>query len=440
MKGGVISKINPQASGIDIGSEHIFVGIEDEEVISFSTFTSSYLKAIEYLKENNITTVAMEATGVYWYTLYDLIEAAGIKVQLVSGREVRNIPGRKSDVADSLWIQGLHSFGLLHACFIPDETTRELRTYCRLRQNFLNAATREIQHMQKAFDCMNVKLHNVISELTGASGMRIIKSILSGERNPEKLALLCESSILKKKKELIIDSLEGNYRRDYLFILRQAVDGYEYYQMKMNECDKEIQILLESITNKMEPPTETRKTKRIRHNAPRIDNLGEHLMKITGGKDPSRITGLTDKTLLGVLAETGTDFSHWPTYKHFTSWLCLSPGKSQSGKNAKINKKKKKGHTIAGQYFRQAAYSLIRSKNSILGAFYRRMKARKGVKIALKATARKIAVLFYLIMTKGIDYVEQGMEVYEAKIKAQRLRNLEKQAKHFGLSLIPANP
>ena len=437
MNESIISKINPNGAGIDIGSEYIFIGIENQEVKSFPTFTHSYQNAIEYLKTHNITTVAMEATGVYWFALYELLEEAGIKVCLVNGREVRNVPGRKSDVADCQWLQSLHSYGLLHPCFIPDEVTRQLRTYSRLRQDHLSLSTQHIQHIQKVFDSMNIKLHNVISQITGVSGMRIIKAILSGEKNPEKLAMLCENSILKTKKELVIKSLTGNYRKEYLFALRQAVDGYEFYQNRMSECDKEIQKLLEEITKDRMNPPDIKKPKQIRHNVPQIDNLHELLMKLTGGKDPSQITGLTDKTLLEILSETGTDFSKWETEKHFTSWLCLAPGMHQSGKRDK--KKKKRGHTKAGQIFRQAAYSLNKSNKTALGAFYHRVKANKGAKIAIKATARKMAVLFYNIMTMGIEYVERGIIAYHEKMKEQQLKRLEKQARHFGLALRPMN-
>jgi transposase len=437
MNSASISKINPNCAGIDIGSEYIFIGIENKKVVSFPTFTNSYIKAIEYLKENKITSVAMEATGVYWFALYDLIEQTGIEVCLVNGREVKNVPGRKSDVEDCQWIQQLHSFGLFRPCFIPDDITRQLRTYSRLRQDHLYLSTQHIQHMQKAFDLMNIKLHNVISQVTGVSGMRIIKEIISGNHNPEKLASLCEDSILKKKKDLVISSLYGNFREDYIFLLSQAVDAYEFYQQKMFECDKKIQELLELITINTPTPPEIKPPKHIRHNAPQVDNLHEMLMKLTGGNDPSRITGLTDKTLLELLAETGTDLSKWKTEKHFTSWLCLAPGKHQSGKRNK--KKNKRGHTKAGQIFRNATFSLARSKYSAISAFYHRIKSKKGAMVAIKATARKIAILYYNVMTKGIEFVEKGILAYQQKVKEQQLKRLHQQAKQLGLKLLPMN-
>lgn len=430
-----IRKINHTAAGIDIGASDIFIAIENKPVVSFPTFTENYLQAIDYLKQNKITTVAMEATGVYWFPLYEMIEQSGIEVYLVNGRAMRNVPGRKSDVQDCQWLQELHCYGLLRRCFIPDDFIRQLRTYSRLRQDHLSLATQHIQHMQKAFDSMNIKLHNVISQINGTSGMRIVKAIVFGVRNPNELASLCEDSILKKKKDLVIASLKGNFREDYIFSLSQAVDAYEFYLQKAIQCDKKIEELLNRLTKDKDEPKIIKPPKTIRHNAPQIDNLHLLLMKLTGGKDPSQVTGLTDKTLLELIAETGTDLSRWKTEKHFTSWLCLAPGKHQSGKKNK--NRNKKGHTKAGQIFRNAAYALTKSKYTAIGAFYHRLKVKKGPLIAIKATARKIAILYYNVMTKGIEFVEKGITAYQQKVKEQRLKYLQKQAKHLGYNLSP---
>lgn len=430
-----LQKIYPHSAGIDIGTEKIFIGIEDKEVKQFSTFTDDYIKVISYLKENNITHVAMEATGIYWYSLYDMIEQSGINACLVNPREVKNVPGRKSDVADCQWIQQLYSFGLLRACFIPEDSIRQLRTYIRLRNDHISLASQHIQHMQKALDSMNIKLHNVISKINGISGMRILKAIIQGERDPEILVKLCEESILKTKKSLVISSLKGNFRDDYVFSLKQAVNLYGFYQQQILECDKQIELLLSEITKDKPVPENITPAKRIRHNPPQIDKLHEKLMQLTDGKDPSQITGLTDKTLMEAIAETGIDLkANWKTEKHFTSWLCLSPSKHQSGKSNK--KRKKKGNTKAGQIFREAAYSIANSKYSALSGFYRRIKAKKGGLIANKATARKIAVIYYNIMTKGSDYVEQGLIQYHEHFKEQQIKRLQKQANYFGLQLI----
>lgn len=436
MKEQILSKVFPNSAGIDIGSEKIFIGIEGKEVKNFSTFTSDYLKTIEYLKENNIESVAMEATGVYWIALYDLLEQAGIKVFLVNPREVKNVPGRKSDVADCQWIQQLHSLGFLRPCFIPEDIIRQIRTYTRLRQDHISLATQHILHIQKALDLMNVKLHNVISEIVGKSGLRILRAIVSGNHDPIKLANLCDDSILRNKKDLVIASLKGNFRDELIFSLKQALDAYDFYQRQVLDCDKKIQALLELINQDKPNPPAITKAKHIRRNEPHIDNLHEHLFKLTGGKDPSQIVGLSDKSFLELIGETGLDLTKWKTAKHFTSWLCLSPTKHQSGKSNK--KTKRKGHSKAGQIFRNAAYAIASSKYSALTAFYQRMKARKGKLAANKATARKIAVLYYNVMTKGIEYVEKGLNAYQQKFKEQQIMRLKKQAKHLGFQLITA--
>ena len=342
-----LHKLNPHCAGIDIGSEFIFIGIEEAEVASFGTFTDDYLTAIAYLKEHAITAVAMEATGVYWITLFDMLEAAGMTVTLVNGKQVKYVPGRKSDVADCQWLQQLHSFGLLRPCFIPDEVTRQLRTYTRLRTDHLSMASSHIQHMHKALTLMNIKVQNVISQIHGASGMRMMHAIVQGERNPERLADLCERSILNTKRNRVIASLKGNFKAEHLFALKQALCAYEFYQKQITECDKQIEALLNDHTNDLPTPPQITPPKDIRHNPPQIDGLHTKLMKMTGGNDPSRITGLTDKTLLELLGETGTNLQeHWATEKHFASWVALAPAIHQSGKSNR--RKRIKKHSRAG--------------------------------------------------------------------------------------------
>lgn len=427
--------VHPNCAGIDIGSEKIFIGVENKEVVSFGTFTDDYLKAIAFLKEHNIIHVVMEATGIYWITLYSMLEQAGFKVRLVNGREVKYLPGRKSDVADCQWLRQLHTYGLLRASYVPEDTIRELRTYTRLRKDHIEMASTHIKHMQKALELMNIKLHNVISKINGVSGIRIINAILNGQRDPEVLVEYCEASILKKKRDKVIASLKGNYKQEYIFALKQAKQAYEFYQSQIEECDKQIENLLIKMTKDLPIPNKISHPKPIRHNKPKIDNLHLKLMTLTNGKDPSMITGLTDKSLLELLSETGVNLKEtWPTSKHFTSWLKLAPGKHQSGR---VNKKRKlKAHTKAGQIFMEAAFSVSNSKYTALSGFYKRIKAKKGFKLALKATARKIAVFYYNIMTEGVEYVEEGLDKYQQRFRKQQLRRLKKQAKYFGLKLV----
>lgn len=430
-----IKVINQHAAGIDIGSREIFIALPNGEVKSFGTFTSDFKTAVEYLRTNNIKTVAMESTGVYWITLYDMIEQAGINVCLVKSTMIKNVPGRKTDVSDCQWIQQLHSYGLLRASFIPDDQTRKLRAYVRLRKTNIRLASDHIRRAQKALDLMNIKLHFVISQINGISGLRIINAILAGERNPQKLVELCDKQILKSKRQQVIDSLEGNFRVEHLFALRQAVDGYEFYQKQTYQCDKEIEKLLNEINKDKPAPSNIKKPKPIRHNKPNIDNLHTNLMKMTRGNDPSQITGLTDSTLLQIIAEVGTDMSKWKTEKHFTSWLGLAPNTHQSGTSFK--KRKIRNSSNAGQIFRIAAQTLVLSKKNAIGAFYRRIQSKKGKLTAMKAAARKIAVCYYNVMTKGIVYVEYGIQQYEQKIKEQRLKYLQRQAKQYGFTLSP---
>jgi transposase len=432
-----LQKINPICAGIDIGSETVFVSVEAQEVMSFGTFTDDYLKLIAYLKEHHIQQVVMEATGVYWMTLFDMLEVSGFAVTLVNGKQAKSLPGRKSDVVDCEWLRQLHSYGLLRPCFIPDELTRELRAYTRLRADHLSMASSHIQHMHKALTLMNVKVQNVISQLHGVSGMRIMRAIVKGNRNPEELADLCESRILNTKRERVVASLKGNFKPEHLFALKQALAAYDFYQHQISECDKQVEALLKAHTDQMPTPPKLTPAKPIRHNAPQVDSLHIKLMKMTAGNDPSQITGLTDKTLLELLAETGTNLQeHWPTEKHFASWVALSPTMHQSGKSNKRRIIKKRSRT--GQIFREAALSISASKKSALSSFFRRMRSRKGFRHALKATARKIAVLFYRIMTMGLPFVEHGIQKYEQKLQQQQLQSIRKRAKALGFVLSPA--
>jgi transposase len=435
---GKLEKINPDAAGIDIGSEKIFIAIEGQDVRSFRTFTTDLQQAVKYLQENQVSSVAMEATGVYWVVLYDLIEESGIQAILVNPMETKNVPGRKTDVQDCQWIQQLHSYGLLRKSFIPEQKIRELRLYVRLREDNIEMASAHVQHMQKALIMMNIRLHEVISQIQGASGLKIIRAILSGERNPEKLALMCSKQILNHKHADVIESLRGNYKTEQLFALQQALDGWTFYHQQIEGCDKQIEGLLSTLTENKPPVKNLSKAKAIRHHKPEVKNLHEKMSQILEGKDPTVLPGITDYTLMQLIAETGTDFNQWPSAKHFTSWMGLAPGKNTSGKMTK--RSKKNITTRSAQIFRKAAQSLLQSKHIALGAFARRIKSKKGPMIAIKATARKLAVMFYNLMTKGLDYVEQGVKQYEEQYRTQMTRFLTKKAAQLGFAIVPLEP
>jgi hypothetical protein len=374
----------------------------------------------------------MEATGVYWNILYEILEEAGIDVWLVDGRQTKQVPGRKTDVKDCQWIQQLHSYGLLNRCFVAEADVKELRSYQRLREDHIRSSSMHVNHMQKSLTEMNIRLKEVLSQIHGVSGLAMIEAILRGERNKETLLKLCHSSVIKNKKEEILKSLNGRYTQSGLFALQQAYDGYNFYQRQILQCDQMIDEIIKKMgkedkTDKDQKPKKVRKP--IRHNKPNIEDLGKYLINIFGGKDATVLSGVTDYTWLQLLSETGYDLSRWATEKHFTSWAGLSPGQHWSGKMRK--NKKKAGRPKAGQIFREIAQSIITSKYIALGAFGRKLRARKGPSIAIKAMARKLAVLYWRIMVKGLDYVENGIQKYEDQLLAQRQKTLLRLAKEL---------
>ena len=412
-----LHKIRPHAAGIDMGSEEFFLAIEGQPVRRFETFTQGLVEAVAHLKAHHIDTVAMEATGVYWIPLFEHLEAASIEVCLVNGAHVKRVPGRKSDVLDCQWLQQLHSYGLLSSGFIPDESIRRLRQYWRLRQDHIEMAATHIQHMQKALELMNLKLHKVISQLTGKSGLRIIEAILAGERDPARLVELCDGRIKKHKRDRVMAALEGHYKDEQVFALRQGYAGWCFYQQQIKQCDAALAAWL------------------AEHTADLPDLHGQ-VMKLTGGTDPTVLPCINDRTLLALVAETGTDLSRWPTEKHFSSWLGLSPRTDQSGKRRR--KRRVKHANRAGQIFRESARSLAQSKYLALGGFYRRVRARHGAAVAVKASARKLSVLYYRLMRYGVAYVEHGLAAYEQQYREQRIASLRKQAKVLGLQVVTA--
>jgi len=431
-----MEKMHFHAAGIDIGSRKVFVGFEGHPVRSFETFTSDLVSLKDYLLSHSVNTVAMEATGVYWYVLHDILLDAGLDVWLVDGRQTRQLPGRKTDVKDCQWIQQLHSYGLLNRCFVSEGHIKELKSYQRLREDHLRSAAMHIQHMQKALIEMNIRLPEVLSQIHGASGMAMIEAILKGERSADKLFSLCHKKIRESKGEEILKALQGHYTAQGLFALGQAYKGYEFYQDQILECDSQIDGVLQRINSdkQLPPGTGGGKRKPIRHNKPNIDGLGDHLLKIFDGKDATRLPGITDYNWLQLYTEVGSDLSRWPSEKHFTSWLALSPGHDRSGKK---NKSKSKGKTTVGQIFKQMAHGLLNSKHIGWGAFARRLRGRKGPAIAIKATARKLAAQYWRLMVKGADFVEKGLQGYESIIKQQKQRRLEKLALELNMELVP---
>jgi transposase len=438
----MLNQIHPHAAGIDVGSTKIFVALPGEPPSCFDTFTAGFEAARDHLRERAVSTVAMEATGVYWLALYEVLEAAGIEVCVVNGAHARNLPGRKSDVSDSQWLAELHAHGLLRPSFVAPEEVRRLRSYQRLRDDHIEMASAHVLHMQKAFELLNIKLHHVISSLTGASGLRIVRAILDGERDAQKLALLCDERILKTKHERVLLSLQAVWRSEHLFALRQGLEGWEFYQTQIAACDREIERILTEMAAVRPPlpptpaaPGSRRPKARGSANAPQIPELHGKLLALTGGKDLNVLPGFSDYTLLRLIGEVGTDMSRWKSAAHFTSWLCLTPRKNQSGKRARRTRGRPK--TRAAQILRVAARAVGNSKYLALGGFYRRIRGRADAAVANVATARKLGVLFYNCLRYGLDYVEQGLAHYEEQFKQRTVQRLNHTARKLGFILSP---
>jgi transposase len=353
----------------------------------------------------------MEATGVIWINPHDFLRGEGFDVTLFHGAHARNLPGRKSDVQDCQWHAMLHSHGLLQPCFVPPERILKLRSFCRLREDHLSMAAAHIQHMQRSLDLLNVRVHNVISQLHGVSGLRIIEAILAGVRDPQALADLCDRRILNKKRNELVASLEGNWQKHHLFALKQAHEAYCFYQKQIAECDKEIEAVLKALNANQPMPqrAEKRKIKTTRHNPPQIDDLYGELLRARGGRDVQLLPAMAPLSWMKLVGELGTDLSYWRSEKHLNAWLGLAPGRSQSGKRSRRMPRRK---TRAGQIFREAVMSLARSKDCALGEFYRRIRATRGAPVAIVATARKLAELYWRVMVKGVEYAEQGLAEY----------------------------
>lgn len=433
-----MKKIRENAAGIDIGAKQLFVGIEGKPVKVFNTFTEDMELLANYLVEHQIETVAMEATGVYWVILYSILQNHQIDVWLVDGRSTKQVPGRKTDVKDCQWIAQLHSYGLLNKCFIPDKLVGELRSYQRLREDHIRSSAMHINHMQKALTLMNIRLKEVISQLHGASGMRIIRAILNGERDAETLTQMCSSRILTTKREQVLKSLKGHYSSSGIFTLEQAVKAYDFYKTQIAECDKRIEEVLQQIdsqnpSNGKPKDQEKKKRKPIRHHKPDIKGMDEYLLNAFNNVDATVLPGISDYSWLQLFSELGNDLSKWKTEKHFTSWLGLSPKQNHSGKMKRNYKAK--GQPKAGVIFKQAAVSLLNSKNIALGAFGRKIRAKKGGLVAIKAVARKLAELYWKLNVKGLKYIEKGIEMYQAKLLQNKQRNLMKMANELGFAV-----
>jgi transposase len=440
--------LDSKAAGIDVGSEKLHVSIAGEAPKVFGTFTGDLERLRDWFQEQRVHSVAMEATGVYWLYVYEVLEAAGLEVVVVNGRHVQNVPGRKTDMADCQWLATLHAHGLLRGGFVPPADIRQLQDYQRLRADHLIGAASQVQKMQQALERMNIKFHDVISDLVGVSGLKVMRAILRGERRPGELLALCDVQIQKQKSDRVKESLRGCWKKEQLFALRQGLELWETYQQKIADCDRELAGLLQEMTGSPAPagrrgnavvvgPVVLAPAKSPGKNAPVIERLQELVARLCGGRDVTQIPGLSVYLVLQLVSEVGTDMSRWPSEKHFASWLGLAGGRKQSGKR----KGRVKAHrNRAGRMFCAAARALGQSVDKALGGFYRRLRGRLGGLAANVALARKLALLFYRLLRYGMDYVEKGLKSYEAKVLETETRLLCKLAKKQGFALIPTIP
>jgi transposase len=432
--------VHPDAAGIDIGGREHWVAIsperDEQPVRSFDCFTSDLERMADWLAAHGVRSVAMQSTGVYWMPVFEILQQRGMEVYLVNARHTKNLPGRKSDIAECQWLLKLHTFGLLNNSFQPSDAVRAMRTLWRHRAGLVAQASSAIQRMQKSLVEMNIQLGNVLSDLSGVSGMAILQAILAGERTPRKLAALADPQV-KASKAVIAKSLQGNWRPELLFVLGQEMEVYRGCQDRISACDQQLQQQLRDMESKVDlkkdPLGPRPKGKRGgRGNAPKFD-LRTELYRLTG-VDWSQVDGIDVQVAQTVIAEVGVDLHAFPSEKHFANWLGLCPTNETSGGKV-LKRRTPKVVNRAKVAFRQAASTLIRSQ-SYLGAQYRRLRTRLGAPKAITAMARKLACLFYRLLTKGQQYVDRGAAYYETRHREQQIRSVLKRAQQLGLQVI----
>ena len=434
-----IRRVHPDAAGIDCGAAEHYVAVppdrDPERVRAFKTFTGDLQRLVQWLQACRVTTVAMEATGVYWIPLYELLEAAGIEAVLVNARHVKHVPGRKSDVSDCEWLQDLHSVGLLRGSFRPAPAIASLRAYLRHRDTLIRQAGIHTQRMQKALIQMNLQLPVVVTDITGMTGLKIVRSIVAGETDPAVLAQhrdhRCAASVAT-----LTAALTGHYRPEYLFILRQNLELFDMCQQQILACDAAIAQWLDTLTAQVAPPARALPPPRPRQkhmgNEPRCD-VRAPLFHLTG-VDLSQIAAIGPYTALRLVSEIGTDMSRWPTEKHFTSWLTLAPRNRVSGGRL-LGSHTQPSANRAAALLRMVSMSVGRTQTA-LGAYYRRLAARVGKAKAVTATARKLAILVYRSLKDGLIYQDPGAAAYDLQHKTRVVRRLRQRAATLGYELV----
>lgn len=435
--------LEPNVAGVDCGSRLHWVCAPQNEsgkpqVKGFATTTEQLEALADWLHQQGVVSVAMESTGTYWIALFDLLEERGFEVLLVDARKLKKVPGRKTDVLDCQWIQQLHSCGLLQGCFRPGAVIRELRALTRERSNLKSDRATVVQRMQKALDQMNVQLHHAVTDLTGVTGMKILRAIVSGERDPGQLAAYRDRRCGKTQAE-IAQHLKGTWREEHLFTLQSNLERYDHLQALLQRYEQQIILRLQQLS----PPERQDRPVPVHPNARKEKDMrrrGEEPLRTAlwrfSGIDLSRIDGISSEAALMVLSEVGFDLGSFPTDKAFVSWLKLcSPLNRSAGKNRR-GRSKGFGSSRIAQVLRMGALSLKHSPTA-LGGYYRRMARRKGGSIAIGATARKLAEHIYRALRWGTEYLDQGAEAYEARFARNRLQYATTIAKSMGYKLVP---
>lgn len=439
--------VNPHAAGADIGAQQIYVCISGPDhtqiVRTFGTYTADLHALADWLVENGIQTIAMESTGVYWIPLFEVLEERGIHCGLISGNLARRLPARhKTDVLDCQWTQTLHSLGLLSESFRPDADLIALRTLLRHRAQLIEHRSPHVLHMQKALIHMNIRLDQAVADPTGDTGLRIIRAIVAGERDPQKLAALRNSHCHKDEAEMT-RALTGTWRAEHLFVLQQALELYDFYTQQIAACDAEIERTYAAVrpdwpapAPEDQAPLPPNKRSSNSKNLPKDSaiHVRQHLRRITG-LDLTAVDGLSLDLAQKIISEIGTDMSKFPTEKHFTSWLKLCPNNQITGGKI-LRSSTGQSHNRARQAFLQAAASVARS-HCAFGAFYRRLKARVGPAQAQVATAHKIARVVYHLLKHQVEYQQLSAEAYEQQFREQEIRHLQRKAARLGFELAP---
>jgi len=439
----LLTQINPNVAGIDCGSAEHYVAVPPDRdpnpVQSFKTFTTELIRLADWLAACGVTSVAMESTGVYWIPVFEILEARGFHVLLVNARHLKNVPGRKSDVTDCEWLRDLHSVGLLRGSFRPVEAIVALRAYLRHRQTLVESASMYILRMQKALVQMNLQLPLVVSDITGLTGLRILRDIVAGRRDPVQLAEHRDPRCHASKADLIA-ALTGNYRAEHLFVLEQNLQLFDTCQAQLAACDAAIEAHLKTLTAALAAPATplpaARTKKKRSRNEPRLD-IRSLLHHLTGGIDLTQIDGLGPHTSLKLIAEIGTDMARWPTEKHFTSWLTLAPNNKISGGRL-LGSRTQPSANRAAAALRLAAEAVGKTQTA-LGAFYRRLAFRIGKPQAITATARKLAILVYRALSGTLVYRDPGATAYDQQQQARTVRHLRRRAAALGFELVNRN-